>query len=303
MNPSAAAPIVVGVDGSQSGLDAVRVAVQMGSERHRPVRVVHAFIWPLMHVPLGPAVSAPAEGGLRHDAERIVGTAVDLAHLVNPNVETVGAVVEGAASPVLLHEARDAALVVVGDRGLGGFTGLLVGSVAVQLAAHAPCPVLVVRGAEQPGGPVVVGVDGSGHSDLAVGFAFEEAAFRGVPLHAVHAWTHPVASEPGDMLPPVYDVDDVGNEEARLLSEAVAGWCDRYPEVKVRKTVVRGRASRVIVEESAHAQLLVVGARGRGGFTGLVLGSVSQAALHHARCPVAVVRHGAWAERPPATGR
>ncbi len=105
------------------------------------------------------------------------------------------------------------------------------------------------------------------------------------------------------MLPLVYDVGEVENEETRVLSEAVAGWCDRYPEVKVRKTVVRGRASRALVEESARAQLLVVGARGRGGFTGLMLGSVSQAALHHAKCPVAVVRHGPWAERPIVTGR
>jgi nucleotide-binding universal stress UspA family protein len=303
MNVRTAAPIVVGVDGSQSSLDAVRLAVRMAGERRRPLRAVHAFIWPLMHVPLGPAAGAPAEGGLRHDAERVIATAVDLARLVDPNVEVVGAVVDGAASAVLLTEARDAALVVLGDRGLGGFTGLLVGSIAVQLAAHAACPVLVVRGAEQPDGPVVVGVDGSGHSELAVGFAFEEAAFRGVALHAIHAWTHPLAAEPGDMLPLVYDVGDVENEETRVLSEAVAGWCDRYPEVKVHTMVVRGRASRAIVEGSGRAQLLVVGARGRGGFAGLMLGSVSQAALHHARCPVAVVRHGSWAERPTVTGR
>lgn len=262
----------------------------MAAERHRPLRVVHAFVWPMLHVPLGPAPGAPDDAGLRRDAERIVADAVAHARSTGAvGVDVSGEVVTGAAAAVLLAEARDAALVVVGDRGLGGFSGLLLGSVAVQLAAHAPVPVVVIRGTEHPKGPVVVGVDGSGHSDLAVGYAFEEAAFRDTELRAVHAWTHPVASEPGDMLPLVYDVTD---EETRVLAEALAGWCDRYPEVKVTRTLVRGRARRALVEESTRAQLLVVGARGRGGFTELLLGSVSHAALHHARCPVAVVRHG-----------
>jgi nucleotide-binding universal stress UspA family protein len=262
----------------------------MAAERHRPLRIVHAFVWPMLHVPLGPAPGAPEDAG--HDAERIVAHAISHARATGPaGMDIAGEVVTGAATTVLLAEAREAALVVVGDRGLGGFSGLLLGSVAVQLAAHSPIPVVVVRGTEQSAGPVVVGVDGSGHSDLAVGFAFEEAAFRGAELRVVHAWIHPVAAEPGDMLPLVYDVDDVANEEARVLAEAVAGWCDRYPDVKVRQVAVRAKPRRVLIEESAGAQLLVVGARGRGGLTGLLLGSVSHAALHHARCPVAVVRH------------
>jgi nucleotide-binding universal stress UspA family protein len=293
MSIHAGAPVVVGVDGSPSSLHAVSAAVPMAAERHRPLRVVHAFIWPLLRVPLGPGPGAPDDAGLRHDAERIVADAVAHARSAGAvGLDVSGEVVTGAAAAVLLAEARDAALVVIGDRGLGGFSGLLLGSVAVQLAAHAPVPVMVVRGTEHQDGPVVVGVDGSGDSDLAIGFAFEEAAFRNADLRAVHAWTHPIASEPGDMLPLVYDVDDVTDEATRLLAEALAGWRDRYPEVKVSRILVRGRARQALVEESTRAQLLVVGARGRGGFTGLLLGSVSQTALHHASCPVAVVRHG-----------
>lgn len=290
MSSHAGAPVVVGVDGSPSSLGAVGMAVRMAAERHRPLRVVHAFMWPLLHVPLGPAPGAPEGAGLRHEAERIVaGSVAHAREIATSDIDITGEVVTGSATAVLLAEAREAALVVVGDRGLGGFSGLLVGSVAVQLSAHAPVPVLVVRGTEHPDGPVVVGVDGSGRDDPAVGFAFEEAAFRGADLRAVHAWTPPVSTEPGDMLPLMYDVNDVADEETRVLAEAVAGWSDRYPDVKVSRTLIRGRARRALIEESTRAQLLVVGARGRGGFTGLLLGSVSHAALHHAKCPVTVV--------------
>jgi nucleotide-binding universal stress UspA family protein len=195
---------------------------------------------------------------------------------------------DGYAVPVL-HHARQAPLVVLGDRGLGGFSGLIVGSVAVQVAAHAACPVLVARGSAHLDGPVVVGVDGSEVSDHAVGFAFEEASLRRASLRAVLAWRYPVSTGPGDMLPLVYDSAELAAEEELALAEATAGWSERYPDVDVIRHLDRGRPSKVLVQESAGAQLVVVGARGRGGFTGLLLGSVSHAVLHHAQCPVAVV--------------
>ncbi len=199
-------------------------------------------------------------------------------------------VVDGSASSVLLAEARDAALVVLGNRGLGGFAGLLLGSVAVQVSAHADGPVLVVRGESRADGPVVVGVDGSELSQEAVRFAFEEAAWRGTELVAVHAWLYPTPVGPGDILPLVYDLDAFRDEEERVLAEAVAGWSERYPEVPVRRRLVRGSPGRALVEESRTAQLVVVGARGRGALGGLLLGSVSHAVLHHAHCPLAIVR-------------
>jgi nucleotide-binding universal stress UspA family protein len=284
------APVVAGVDGSDSSLDAVRLAAAEAVLRHRPLHLVHAFAWALLPVPVGPDPHGPPEGGLRHDAERIVAAALAEAQRAQPGVTASGAVVDGAAPAVLLREARHATLVVVGDRGLGGFGSLVLGSVAVQVAAHAPCPVLVARGESRRDGPVVVGVDGSAVSDAAVGFAFEEAALRGTDLVAVHAWRFPVSTGAGDMLPLVYDVDLLAAEEERVLAEGLAGWCERFPDVPVTRHPDRRRAAKALLAASADAQLVVVGARGRGGFAGLLLGSVSHAVLHHALCPVVVVR-------------
>ncbi|GAB4052626.1 universal stress protein [Catellatospora paridis] len=285
------APVVVGVDGSAAGLDAVRVAVQEAAHRRRALRVVHAFIWPLMGVPVGPAPGAPAGGGLRHEAERHVAEAVAEAGRLAPQVPVTGVVVDGAATPVMLAESRDAALVVLGHRGLGGFTGLLVGSVSVQVSARAHCPVLVVRGEPHAGGPVLVGVDGSELSTVAIEFAFAEAAYRDVPLVAVHAWLFPSPAGPGEALPVAYDGDYQGDDVNRILSESVAGHLERYPQVVVQHRLVRGTAAHVLVEESKSAGLVVVGAHGRGVLSGLLLGSVSHAVLHHAHAPLAIVRH------------
>ncbi|WP_433532630.1 universal stress protein [Micromonospora sp. CA-263727] len=290
MTSNTGAPVVVGVDGSEVALHAVRAAAREAAYRRRPLRVVHAFIWPLMGVPLGPAPGAPAGAGLRNQAEQCVAEAVAEAGKAAPDVAVTGAVVDGAPTAVLLAEARAAALVVLGNRGLGGFAGLLLGSVAVQVSAGADSPVLVVRGEPRADGPVVVGVDGSELSAEAVGFAFEEAARRGTALIAVHAWLYPTPAGPGDILPLVYDLDAFREEEERTLAESVAGWSERYPEVPVRQSLVRGSPARALVEESRAAQLVVVGARGRGALSGLLLGSVSHALLHHAHSPVAIVR-------------
>src|SRR5690606_3692092 len=170
--------------------------------------------------------------------------------------------------------------------------GLLLGSVAVGLGGHARCPLVVVRAVQdsEPTAPVVVGVDGSPLSDPALAFAFEAAAVRGVALEAVHAWRELV----GDLdMATLLDWDAIETEERALLAERLAGWAEKYPDVPVRRVVTRERPARVLVEQSRGAQLVVVGSRGRGGFTGLVLGSVSHAVLHHAHCPVAVVRSDA----------
>jgi nucleotide-binding universal stress UspA family protein len=290
MSTVAGAPVVVGVDGSAPSSDAVRLAAHEAERRRRPVRVAHAFVWPQLHVPLTPSPFGPPHGGLRHEAEKIVSDAVAEARAAAPDVTVTGEVVDGSAAPVLLHESRHAALLVLGHRGLGGFTGLLVGSVAAQVAAHAECPVVIARAADRPDGPVLVGVDGSPLSDLAIGFAMEEAAMRGSDVVAVHAWRHPLSTGPGDMLPVVFDIDALEADEDRLLAESLGGWCERYPDVRVTHRLVRGRAAGVLVAESGQAQLVVVGARGLGGFAGLLLGSVTHALLYHSRCPVAIVR-------------
>jgi nucleotide-binding universal stress UspA family protein len=291
MTTMSAAPVVAGVDGSESALAAVRLAAAESVARRRPLRLVHALVWALFDVPLGPAPGGPPEGGFRHQAERFLGDALDAAAKAAPDVQVTGEILDGGAAAVLLHAARDAELVVIGDRGLGGFSGLVLGSVAVQVCAHAPVPVLVARGEPHPDGPVVVGVDGSVVSDQAVAFAFEEAALRGAPLVAIHAWRFPVSTGPGDMLPLVYDSDQLAEEEDLVLAESLAGYRDRYPRVRVTRALERARPAKALVDASKRAQLVVVGARGRGGFTGLLLGSVSHAVLHHSHSPLAIVRH------------
>ncbi|MFI7427801.1 universal stress protein [Micromonospora sp. NPDC049836] len=291
-------PVVVGVDGSAIALEAVRAAAREAVLRRRPLRIVHAFIWPLMNVPLGPDPSGPATGGLRHQAERYVAEAVAEAAAVAPDLPVTGAVVDGAAVRVLLDEACQGALLVLGNRGLGGFAGLLIGSVTVQVSTRAQCPVLVVRGEPRAAGPVVVGVDGSESAAAALGWAVEAAARRGAPLVAVHAWLYPTPVTPGDVLPLGHDLDALAADGQRLLAESVEGPAARHPEVPVQQRLVRGSPAGALVEASRTAQLVVVGARGRGPLAGLLLGSVSHAVLHHAHCPVAVVPQSGPDARP-----
>ncbi|WP_328414198.1 universal stress protein [Micromonospora sp. NBC_00389] len=290
MTTRSGAFVVVGVDGSASALDAVRAGARAAAAQHLPLRVVHAFVWPLYATVQGPL---PTDVGLRREADELVAEAVAEAKKVSADLPVTGAVVDGTPTPVLLRATRDAALLVLGHRGLGGFTELLVGSTAVQVSARADCPVLVVRGESRADGPVVVGVDGSALSTEALGFAFAEAARRDTTLVAVHAWQIPTSFIAGEVLPLVYDLDAATAAEERILAEAVAGWSERYPEVPVRQRVVYGAPARVLIEESVAAQLTVVGAHGRGALGGMLLGSVSHTVLHHAKGPLAIVRHQA----------
>ncbi|MEU0440566.1 universal stress protein [Streptomyces sp. NPDC006186] len=287
-------PVVVGVDGSASSLAAVEVAAREARLRGAALRVVHAFLWPALHVPLGPSPLGPPDGGLRNLADRVVAEAVARARTAEPDVEIGQVVVSGEPLTVLEAQSRAAELVVVvGSRGMGGFVGLLLGSTAVHLAAHGACPVLVVREEPRPDGPVVLGVDGSAAGRKAVDFAFAEAFLRGAPLVALHAWTTWNAPMPAPSDPSAPYANPPGTRagtEERLSAEALAGRREHLPGVAVEHRVVHGGTREALIEASGSAQLLVVGARGRGGFTGLLLGSVSQAVLHHARCPVAVVR-------------
>ncbi|MCF6523973.1 universal stress protein [Streptomyces sp. JJ36] len=287
------APVLVGVDGSSSALAAVETAAGEARMRGCGLRVVYAYSWPPTYLPPGPVPLAPVEDGLREAADRTLEEAATRARSAAPGVAVSHSVRTGPPRMVLEEESRDAGLVVVGSRGLGRVTGVLLGSTAVHLAAHARCPVLVVREAPGEDDAVLVGVDGSPAGEHAVGFAFAEAALRGAGVLALHAWTpwsapvpppqdpaQPYASPPGAL--------EAGEE--RLLAEALAGHRERYPDVAVEHRLVREGAREALIWASARAGLLVVGARGRGGFSGLLLGSVSQAVVHHAQCPVVVVR-------------
>ncbi|BAU81778.1 uspA domain-containing protein [Streptomyces laurentii] len=288
--------VIVGADGSASSLAAVETAASEARWRDAGLRIVHAFHWPVARVPLWQALPMPDEGEIRKMTEGLLSEAIERARTVAPSVDVTPAVVMGEPVAVLEAQSRAAELVVVGYRGMGGFVGLVVGSTAVNLAAHGRCPVLVVRDQPEPTGPIVLGVDGSRAGAAAVDFAFAEAAMRGVGVVALHAWTtwnapvpppqdpaEPYASRPGML----------AQAEERLPAEALAGRRERYPDVAVELRVVHGATREALIEASSAAQLVVVGARGRGGFAGLLLGSVSQAVLHHAHSPVAVVRQPA----------
>ncbi|MFD7658163.1 universal stress protein [Actinosynnema sp. NPDC059797] len=284
-------PIVVGVDGSASALAAVRWAADEAARHRVPVRLVHAYQLPTRGYPeivlTGNEVRRAFEEAGRErlaEAERAV---LDAA----PEVEVTTSLVVDGPAPALIEESRRARLVVLGSRGLGGFTGLVVGSVAVAVSAHGACPVVVVREQPPAEGPVVVGVDGSEVSEQAVAFAFEQASVRGAPLTALLAWTDfLVDSAYGSRL--TVDWSQVEDEQRRLLAERLAGWQEKYPDVPVTRVVVRDRPVRALLQAADGARLLVVGSHGLGGFTGMLLGSTSQALLHHAPCPLAVVRPG-----------
>jgi nucleotide-binding universal stress UspA family protein len=224
--------------------------------------------------------------------QEVVGAAVEAARGRAPDVDVDGEMVPAGASRALIGRARDASLVVVGSNGAGSIAGLLLGSTALQVVTHAPVPVVVVRHVESARGEIAVGVDGPSPGDPALAFAFEEAGLRGARLRAVHVWSDPGAVGPGGMTPLVYDIDMVGAENARRLNDALTVWRDKFPDVEVVTEVVHGRPVRILSGVSAHCDLLVVGTRGRGGFAGLVLGSVSHGLLHRAHCPLAVVPSG-----------
>lgn len=294
MTHSLSTPIVVGIDGSPESLRAVDWATAEAMATRHPLKIVHVFAWPMTSVPAEAYQHDRLSQDVRAAAQGRVDAAIAHARALAPELELSGTLVAGAPVPELVRASDDAHLLVVASRGHGGFVGLLVGSVGVGVAAHARCPVVVVRPSAEEAGPdagrVVVGVDGSPHGELALRFAFDAAARRGVGLTVVHTWTEPAPLGPGDVLPPVYDIDLVIQEETRVLAELIAGWREKYPDTDIRQVVEHARASHTLVERSAGAELLVVGSRGRGGLRGLLLGSVSQAAIHHAMCPVVVVR-------------
>ena len=284
--------VVVGVDGSDCALQAVRWAAMEAARRNLPLRLVAVHSWPKGGLVGDPGLGVDPRAVLREVVLGQLRTAAETATGAAPGLAVEQVEVTGYPAPVLAAESQAAELVVLGDRGLGGFTGLLIGSVAVALAGQAACPVVVVRGAEPDYAvplpdPVVVGVDGSPTSEAAVAFAFEEAALRGVPLVAVHVWRDLVVDP---TMAPLIDWDAAEAEEREVLAERLAGWAEKYPDVPVRGLVARDRPAHALVDESGRAQLVVVGSRGRGGLRGMLLGSVSQALLHHAHCPVAVVR-------------
>jgi nucleotide-binding universal stress UspA family protein len=293
MNLDAVPPgsIVVGIDGSEQSEQAVLWAAGEASRRALPLHVVHA----LETDPVTPSFE-PADADTRRAAQDdVVTSALERARRSRPDVRTSAQTTLWLAASALVAASDRADSVVVGSRGLGAARTAVLGSVSQQVAGYARSPVVVVR--EVPSedgegaGRVVVGVDGSEASSEATGYAFARAASLGMPLNVVHAWWWKGLHRLLDESPWAGDPEKQNEQGRELVAKAVSGWEGTFPGVEVHPHVVKGHPVDALVEESAGAHLLVVGSRGRGGFAGLTLGSVSQGVLHHARCPVAVIRH------------
>lgn len=291
LTPMSGRPILVGYDGSEGATRALEWALDEAGRTGDPVRLAYAFEWMTAGTWLGPG---PGPGTwpdetTRRAVENMVAEAVNRAADRHPDLTVSGEVLETPAAMGLRDRSAHASLVVLGSHGHGGFTGLLAGSTTIAVSAHAHCPVVVVPATtgSPADAPIVVGTDGSPYAQLALGWAVERAARRGVPVHVIRVWTGAATTRwrPADP-----DRDGLSRAEQDALDQQLAGWRQTFPDVSLRGEAVVGQPAGVLVEASRRAELVVVGSRGHGGFTGLVLGSVSQQVLHHAACPTAVIR-------------
>ncbi|WP_326950140.1 universal stress protein [Amycolatopsis sp. NBC_01307] len=283
--------IIVGVDGSASALQAARWAGDEAARRHLPVRVVHAVSMPALAYGAGVRPRDGFSEVLETQGRQWLADAEAAIRSGHPDLEIHADLATGSPVTELLEAAADARLVALGSRGLGGFSGMLTGSTVVAMVARGRCPIVVVRGGGRENGPVVLGMDGSPANEPAIAVAFDEASSRGADLVAVHSWLSVSAGTAhtlGQQL--LDDFDALEGNERELLAERLAGWQEKYPDVTVRRVVARDHPVRCLLDHSADAQLLVVGSRGLGGFSGMLTGSTSQALIHHATCPLLVVQ-------------
>ncbi|MEB3069864.1 universal stress protein [[Mycobacterium] vasticus] len=279
--------ILVGVDGSPSSVAAVEWAARTAALHNVPLGLVHVLapqvVMTFPETPMPPGYTE----WQREQGERYLRDAVSRAEALAPAQSIEAQTVVGSTVPTLVDMSRGAIRLVVGSRGHGRLRRSLLGSVSSSLVRHAHCPVAVIHEthSHSADAPVVVGIDGSPVSEAATALAFEEASLRGVELVAVYAW-----HDTGMLDFPGIDTAAMASDGELALAERLAGWHERYPDVTVRRVVVGDRPADQLIERSQEAQLVVVGSHGRGGFTGMLLGSVSLAVVQSAHSPVLVVR-------------
>ena len=277
-------PVIVGIDDPDLQCPAVDWAADEARLRGLGLRLVQAGVWAA-----DPASSSLGEELVRESNEQALQGLAARVAARHPDLEITHTVLDTPVREALTTLSSEAALLVLGTRGRGGFEGLLVGSTALSVSARAVCPVVVVRDSAASGGGVLVGVRGKEPCDDLLAFAFEEAQRRELPLRVLHAWTYPLVTVSGQARPPVYEEGHMVSEQSRLLAEILAGWRQKFPEVKVAADAVRGGAARALVEASSGERLAVVARRRDPSGPIGRLGSVSQAVVHHAHCPVAVL--------------
>lgn len=284
--------ILIAVDGSAESRAAVRWAAREAPMHHEALTLMHVMQPVVVSWPIGPEQAAIAKWQEDNARDVMLQARNDLAAATMDEVQPFEVRTEVVHSDVvhaLVDASSDARMIVMGSRGRGALDRILLGSVSRGVLHHAHCPVAIIHVDEaspiDSSAPVVLGIDGSPASEAATAFAFEEASLRGAPLIALHAWSDVAVF-------PILGMDwrtyqDQGEE---LLGERLAGWQDQYPDVRVTRRLVCDKPAHWLLDESQHAQLVVLGSHGRGGFGGMLLGSVSSAVAQSARVPVIVVR-------------
>ncbi|NUW44231.1 universal stress protein [Nonomuraea rhodomycinica] len=269
--------IVVGVDGSAPATAAVEWAAADARRRGLGLRLVHVCEqW------------ASAVGSTQY-CSGVLEAAAERARSLAPDADVSTAMLSGGVIDALVGESVLAESMVLGSRGLGGFAGMVLGSVSMAVAGHAACPVVVVRGtAVVQQGQVVVGYDGSEHSQAAMEYAVEQARARDAQLHVVYAWQLPVFSPYAAGYGPI--LEDAYQQEVKMAAERVVPWREKNPDLRIVDDQVCEHPVSALMKAALTADLVVIGSRGLGGFASAVLGSVSHGVLHHVACPVAVVR-------------
>jgi nucleotide-binding universal stress UspA family protein len=278
--------VVVGVDGSEESLLAAEWAAMEAKRHGLPLRIVSA---PAMapQLPAYQAYQASAAtvaDALRGASERALGTAVARVREMIPSLEITTGLLSGPPAVAVAGSGLDAAMLVVGARGAGGFAAMILGSVSRYAAAHATCPVIVVRQESMAvHQEVAVGIRDPRETGAALSFAFEEAAARHAELVAVHA-RHWLPSTPRTAVDVPFRPEQIPDEAVRSLSAVLDRWREKYPDVRIRHDVIRGHPARILANYSARSDLVVIGRHGDPG-----IGTVQHTLLLHARGPVAVV--------------
>ncbi|MFF3459529.1 universal stress protein [Streptomyces sp. NPDC002730] len=284
-------PLVVGVDGSESSLRAVDWAADEATLHGVPLRLVNASMWERYEgAALAEELGRPSERGM---AENIVGTAAERARRREPDLKIQTDILPEDTVSALLSEGRNAFALVTGSRGRSGLAEMLLGSVSLAVAARADCPVFVIRGNHDPQSGthrrIVLGVDEPPEGSAAVRFAFREAERRRAALHAIRAWRCPAHEAADHPLVAGDAARDHESQAAEILEAALREAVADHPTLELHRATAEGPARMVLMNASAAADLLVVGAQRRHGHFGLQLGRVAHAVLHHSVCPVAVV--------------
>lgn len=285
MGTNGSAKVIAGYDGSPDAKRALAWAADLARMKKAPLRVVVA----LGDLRVRRVTELDVEWESMHEADVSADAhaAVDALDLENSSLE----VTRYGPAPAVLDEADESSVIVLGSRGHGRMAEMFVGSVSQHIAHHAPCTVVVVREQSSPGeNSVVVGVDGSAGCRPALDFAFDYASHTGAPLTAMYVSENAMARLGRRHERPMTPEDAELASAEPVITEALKPYVEKYSDVTVRKELVTGSTSRSLADASEHAGLVVVGSRGRGAFESLLLGSVGQGLLHHARCPLVIAR-------------